>query len=130
MSLPITALYTGLLSVLFIALSVWVVSQRVKNRVVIGTGNVPPLERAIRVHANFVEYVPLALLLLMLCEINQGAPRMLHSYGAALVFARLSHILGLSMTARPNPGRFIGAVLTWLIILGLATINILYYLKR
>jgi uncharacterized membrane protein YecN with MAPEG domain len=130
MSLPITALYTGLLSILFIVLSVVVVSLRVKHRVTIGTGNVPALERAIRIHANFAEYVPLALLLLMLCEINQGAPHMLHSYGVALVFARLSHILGLSMTSRPNPGRFIGATLTWLIILGLATINILYYFKH
>lgn len=130
MSLPITALYTGLLSVLFVVLSVWVVSQRIKNRVPIGAGNVPALERAIRVHANFVEYVPLALLLLMLCEINQGAPSMLHSYGIALIIARLSHVLGLSMTTRPNPGRFIGTLLTWMIILGLATINILYYLKH
>ncbi|HTT08810.1 MAG TPA: MAPEG family protein [Gammaproteobacteria bacterium] len=130
MSLPITALYTGMLSALLIALSVAVVSLRVKHRVTIGTGNVPGLERAIRIHANFVEYVPLALLLLMLCEINQGAPRMLHSYGIALVIARLSHVLGLSFTSRPNPGRLIGATLTWLIILGLATINILYYLKH
>ncbi len=130
MGLPITALYAGIMSLIFIALSARVVALRVKNRVPIGTGGRQAMECAIRVHANFAEYVPLALLLLMLCEIHQGAPRMLHSYGIALIIARIAHAWGLGTTIRPTPGRFIGATLTWLVILGLAAINILYYLRH
>lgn len=125
MNAPVTALYAGLFGLLIVVLGILVTRQRMKNKVSLGGGEAPALKRAIRAHANCIEYVPIALLLMLVAEINQGAPRMLHGYGATLFAARVAHAWGLSRTDKPNPGRFIGSILTWLVIIGLATVNLL-----
>ncbi len=121
---PITALYAGLLAIVLIVLSFLVGRQRGKHKVSIGHGGIEELERAIRVQGNFVEYVPLALVLLLMAELNDGSARMVHAYGAALVIGRVLHAIGLMPTIRPNAGRAIGTLLTMLVLLGLAVVNI------
>ena len=67
--MPITALYAGLLAPLFLLLSVRVIRQRRGAKVAVrGDGGDAMLLRRMRVHANFAEYVPLALLLMALAE--------------------------------------------------------------
>jgi uncharacterized membrane protein YecN with MAPEG domain len=129
MAAPITALYAGLFGLLIVALAALVVRQRVKCRVNLGIGDAAPLERAIRVHGNCVEYVPVALLLLLIAEINGGAAGMLHAYGATLLAARVLHAIGLSRTDKPNACRFLGTVITWLVVVGLAAGGLLGYAK-
>lgn len=120
---PITALYAGLLAILLIVLSFLVGRQRGKHKVSIGHGGVEELERAIRVQGNFVEYVPLALALLLVAELNHGSARMIHAYGIALVAGRVIHALGLNKTIKEMTGRGLGTLLTMLILLGLAVVN-------
>ena len=115
-----------MLAIIYVVLSVLVTRQRVKHRVPLGAGNSPALERAIRVHANFAEYVPVALVLMLVYELNTGRTRTVAIYGACLVAARVLHAMGLSYSHLPNPMRFIGTVLTWMIVIGLAAVNILY----
>ena len=55
----ITALYAGLLIGLFVLLTLRVFAVRQPSGVMLGTGGNRGLERAVRVHANFAEYVPL-----------------------------------------------------------------------
>jgi uncharacterized protein len=62
--MPITAFYAALLAPLFILLAVRVIRQRRGARVAIGDGGDKLLLRRMRVHANFAEYVPFALVLM------------------------------------------------------------------
>ena len=64
----IIAIYAAPLAFLYIALAINVIRLRFKHRVSLGAGEVPKLERAIRAHGNFAEYVPFALLLIGLSE--------------------------------------------------------------
>ena len=90
-SFAVTALYAGLLGLVFIVLSFRVVRLRGKHRVDLGDGGVDELVRAVRVHGNFAEYVPLALVLMLLAEGAGAADGLLHGLGILLVLARLSH---------------------------------------
>jgi len=87
----ITALHAALLSLLYLALSVNVSRLRLKHRISLGAGDLPKLERAMRAHGNFAEYVPLILLLMGLLESLGGSAIALHLIGSLLFVARLSH---------------------------------------
>lgn len=56
----IVPLYAGVLTLFFMALSVRTIRLRGRLGIVIGPGEDASLQCAIRVHANFAEYVPLA----------------------------------------------------------------------
>ncbi|MGY6553720.1 MAG: MAPEG family protein [Wenzhouxiangella sp.] len=117
MTYSITLLYTGLSGLLLLALSFQVVALRRRHGVGLGSGDQPALERAIRVHANFCEYVPLGLLLLLVLELSAALPSLiLHALGVMLVLGRILHALGLSRSAGVSSGRFVGTLLTWLML--------------
>jgi len=115
--LAATALYAGLLGLLYLGLSFWVVDRRRRVRVGIGSGGDAALERRIRVHGNFSEYVPLCLLLIGLAEANGAAALLVHGLGAGLLLGRALHAWGLSVSPDESVGRFLGTVLTWLALL-------------
>lgn len=124
MSPTITALYAGLLAIVYIVLGGFVVAHRQRARIGLGTGSDTALERAVRVHGNFAEYVPLFLLLLLIAELSGGAVMLLHGAGAAFLLARVAHAFGLSQTSGTSAGRFGGTLVTWVAILVLALTNI------
>jgi len=111
----ITLIFAAAMGLLNIWLGVRVSGLRVSRKVLIGHGNVPQLESRMRAHANFNEYVPIALLLMLLIEMNVGPSRWLWGVGALLVVARVIHPLGMDRTA-PNTWRAGGAILTWLLL--------------
>jgi uncharacterized protein len=124
MTVPITALYAGILGLLITALAVNVTVHRAKLKVDIGDGGNAQMLRMIRVHANAVEYVPLGLLLLGLYELDQGWPAVLHAAGIALIVGRVLHVAGLWNTAGLSFGRGAGVTLTWITIAALAVLNL------
>ena len=75
------------------------------------------LTRAVRAHANFAEYAPLVLLLLLGMAML-GAPSIwLHILGAAFTVGRVLHVFGMMLDKHPNPIRFIGNLTTGLALL-------------
>ena len=79
------------------------------------------MQQAVRVQANFTEYVPFAVLLLVLAEIT-GLPSMaVHAAGMLLVASRLLHAFGLSKSPGRSFGRFYGTAGTWILIVSLST---------
>lgn len=94
-ALPITGLYAGLLALLAVVLTVRVVSLRKRLRVSIGDGGNDDLAHRIRVHGNFIETVPLALILLGLCEAGNLSIYALHALGVMLLAGRISHAVAL-----------------------------------
>jgi uncharacterized membrane protein YecN with MAPEG domain len=125
MPLPVTALYAALSALLLLLLAFRVVQARWKYKTSLGTGTEPGMERAVRVHANFVEYVPLALLLMGLAEANGAPAAGLHAAGAVLLASRVLHAWGLSKVSGRSFGRFYGTAGTWLTLLLLALGNLL-----
>ncbi|MGA9853037.1 MAG: MAPEG family protein [Gammaproteobacteria bacterium] len=123
----ITALYAGLLALLIVVLAIRVVWLRNVHHVGLGTGGNETLGRAIRVHGNAVEYLPIALLLMLCLELDHGAHWLLHACGIVLIAARLLHALGVSHSAGRSFGRAAGAAGTMLVIAVLAIINIVQF---
>lgn len=118
------ALYTGILGIILLVLSFKVVKQRQKYEIAIGDGDQEDLIRAMRVQGNFVEYVPLALLLLATSQLALDCILLTHIAGISLVIARILHAYGLGKTSGVSKGRFVGIILTWLVILVLSAANI------
>ena len=124
MSVQITAIYASLLAFLYIVLSYRVAQRRMRFQIGLGTGQNAELERAIRIHGNFGEYVPFALLLLAFLESGGGPAWAVHGAGAGLLIARVLHAFGLTQSSGRSPGRFSGVIATWLIMLALAVGNL------
>lgn len=110
----IAATYAALLVLLFLALTFRALSRRFASRIVLGTGGDRGLERAVRVHANFAEYVPVFLAALIAAELC-GAPAVaLHGAGIAMLAGRVAHGIGMSRDPDIVPLRAAGMILTLL----------------
>jgi uncharacterized membrane protein YecN with MAPEG domain len=116
----ISCLYAGILGLVLVALSAQVVLARRRYRVSLGAGTEEGMQQAVRVQANFSEYVPFGVLLLVLAEI-QGLPdAALHGAGIVLVASRVAHAVALSQRPGYSFGRMIGTAGTWVVITGLS----------
>ena len=125
----VTALYAALIALLLIVLGLRVVALRRRHRVGIGDGGQGGLQRAIRVHANAVEWGLPVLLLLLVAELNRASPLLLHVAGIALVAGRVLHALGLSSRTGISFGRTGGMVLTVAALAALAIYDLNAFLR-
>ncbi|MFC6631997.1 MAPEG family protein [Microbulbifer taiwanensis] len=125
MAVNVTALYAGLCAILIIALAFRVVQFRRSKKVGLGSGQDRDSEIRVRVHANAIEYIPIALVLMLIAELCGLAATWLHLLGGLFVLARLMHAYGLTAgQGGYHPGRFVGTALSWVVILVLAVIDI------
>ncbi len=124
MTFPVTTLYAAVLGLLLIVLSDLVTRSRRRSRVSIGHGDDPLLERTMRAHGNFVEYVPLGLILLLLIEVKHPDPWVVHLFGLMLLLGRLLHAYGMIRPDGAVSGRYWGTALTWLMILSASLANL------
>jgi len=97
--LSITPIYIALLGILFVPFTMRVGLYRVKNEIIIGDGKDEELIRRIRGQGNFVETVPLAVVLVLLMEILGAGDTWLHALCALLVGGRFLHYLGITELA-------------------------------
>ncbi|KIN73106.1 MAPEG family protein [Sulfitobacter guttiformis] len=111
--LIITPIYAGLLALVFAVLSALVVRQRVTLSKAADKTDEATLQTAVRVQANFAEYVPLAVIL-MICAELLGAPSVaVHVMGISLLAGRLCHAIGMSATPQIGVLRASGFLLTF-----------------
>ena len=130
MPLPVTAIYAAPIGLLVVALAGRIAWLRWTYKVGLGDGGNPQLARAIRAHGNLVEFAPMALILMALCETNGAPAPFLHTTGTALVVGRLLHAQGLSSSSGVSFGRGVGTTLTWLVLLAAALGALLLALGR
>jgi uncharacterized protein len=124
--MPITPLYAAILGLLFIVLSLRTIRLRRRYRVAIGDGRKELLQRAMRVNANFAEYVPLSLLLIYFVELHDGPRLHVNALGIALIGGRLLHAWGISRMPENFRYRTAGMALTFGVML-ISSILILIY---
>ncbi len=125
--LKIVAVYAALNALVILALSYNVGRHRAR------TGSLTPgatgddiLVRAIRAHANAAEYIPLAVLMLLVLALLSAPPALLHVLGAALILGRIAQAWGMVQARHPNAIRFTGNLLTGLVYL-VSSSACLYY---
>ncbi|GAC07348.1 inner membrane protein yecN [Paraglaciecola agarilytica NO2] len=105
-------------------LSILVIQGRRSGKISLGDGGDNHFLGVIRAHANFAEYVPLILVLMLVAEINQAHVAVLHSAGVALLIGRLVHAYGLKHHSGASWQRVSGMLLTFIALIGLSIQNI------
>ncbi len=121
--LSVTPVYLALLGLMFLPFTMRVGLYRVKNEILIGDGADPELLRRIRGQGNFIETVPLAILLLIIMETLGASATWLHALGSLLVAGRLLHYIAMTEVG-PAIGRPVGMMAT-LAVFAVASIWIL-----
>ena len=115
MDLPITSALAGAAAIFLVLLSFPIANRRRATKLGAGDGGDEAFNRKIRAQANFVEYVPLAIITIGLLEINGAGQPMLCGLAATLAAARVLHAFGL--WSGVLLGRALGAVLTFAVLL-------------
>lgn len=126
----ITMLYAGLCTMLVIFLAVRVAQWRMRHRIGLGHGGDNHLAMRVRAHANAIENLPLALILLGGMELNGYPDPWIHGFGGVLLVSRLGHAWGLSHSGGASKGRMFGSIFTWLLMLTMAVFVIIGYLQQ
>jgi len=120
MVLPVTSFYAALGALLLVGLAVRISALRRRHQVGVGHGEQPDLTRAVRVHGNAAEHIPIGLILLALLEIQGASFMALHLVGAVFLIARVLHAWGLGQSAGVTSQRTWGTLLTWVVLAGMA----------
>src|SRR5215472_10572085 len=113
----IAFVYAALLAMLFVGLSIRTLLVRRRLRIAIGDHGNEAILRAMRVHSNFAEYVPLSLLLIYFVEIAGARGAYVHALGLSLLAGRVFHAYGVSQVNENYRFRVIGMTLTFASIL-------------
>ncbi|MBW3527164.1 MAPEG family protein [Shewanella sp. NKUCC05_KAH] len=128
MSLMVTGLYASLTGLLIVALAYRVVKLRRGQKIGLGDGGNSALALANRVHVNLIENAPIVLILMLVAEAGGLSAFYLHCFGTVWIVARLLHAIGLTQgQGGYHFGRFWGVLLTWLVIISLALVNLLHF---
>jgi hypothetical protein len=98
---------------MLIVLAVRVIRLRRDTKIAIGSGGDARLERTIRVHANFCEYVPISLLLIAFVEMQENPAWQIHSLALTFLAGRLVHAYGVAQESENIQLRTIGMVMTF-----------------
>ncbi|MDF2369030.1 MAPEG family protein [Sneathiella sp.] len=125
MHVTMTPIFAALLGLIFFFLSLRTSLERRRAKVSLGDGGDPGLQGAIRAHGNFIEYVPISLLLMAFLEMRAVSIYVVAVLGVMLVAGRCLHAIGISRANASFRFRQIGAVLSLLVLL-IASLWLLY----
>jgi len=121
----VTAIYAGLFGLLFLALSIHVVVVRARAGIHHGDGDNVQLNRAIRSHGNFAEYVPFILVITTLIEAHGSPASTIHILLLPLLVSRLMHPIGMRQpvaSTRQYAWRATSTTVTWIVLLAAAVL--------
>jgi uncharacterized membrane protein YecN with MAPEG domain len=122
----IVALYVGLNILILLVLSIRVIRLRRGNKISLGHGDNEDLLKAARVHGNFTEYTPMALIGLIVVAYLDGSPLLLHTLGGILTVGRIMHAVAITKGTRAMTGRVGGMMCTFAVLAAEAAF-LLYY---
>ena len=93
-------------AVLHVVFTLRVGGYRFANSISLGDGGDDELRNRIRAHGNFIEQAPIALILILLNDLNGLSDKALYALGGVLLVSRIMHYLmivtrGLPMLLRP-----------------------------
>ncbi len=122
--LPISLTMAGIAALINIWLGIRIGQVRISEKITLGDGGNEKLTARMRAQANFIENVPLLLILIVLIELGAGGgdgvshgPIWLWIIGGLIMLGRVAHALGMDETWKP--GRMIGTIITMIALLSL-----------
>lgn len=121
MTLPVTAALAVSMAFLLLLLAIDTVRNRFRLRVPHGTTDDQKLTSASRAHGNLAEHAPIVVIMVGLLELSRADHMGLMILSGLFILGRLAHIHGLynPKPDGPPPGRVLGVILTWLVMLAL-----------
>lgn len=122
--MTITPIYAALATLLFVYLSARVIGMRKSEKISLGDGANKEMGKRIRIHANFAEYTPLIILLMLLAELQNTPTWGLHLIGVALLVGRILHAYAISQSPQNFNLRVAGMVLTFVALVAGALVNL------
>jgi len=128
--LLVTSVVASVLTILFVRPSFAVISLTKKNQVGLGNGDHEELERAIRAHGNFAEYVPIGIVLIACLELNTAPWWLVAMPGITLITGRLIHAVGINTPPPDFSKRVLGMMLTFGTLSSLAVLNLGWVLYK
>ena len=123
----ITAFSVAILTLIYIALSIAALRRRKAVQIAIGDGDDKLLQRRIRAHGNFQEYVPISLITLGFFELLGAEDWLVMLCASCLIIGRLLHAFGVSQVREKFIFRILGMSLTFatMIIASIGTLLLL-----
>lgn len=109
----ITAFSAAILTLIYIALSVAALRRRKAVQVAVGDGDDKLLQRRVRAHGNFQEYVPISLIILGFFELLGAVEWLVLLCAGCLIIGRLLHAFGVSQVKEKFIYRILGMSLTF-----------------
>lgn len=116
----IATLFTAINILILFVLTFLVIRQRRKNSISMGYAENETMQRAIRVHGNFTEYAPLAMIGLFAMAACGAGTYWMYGIGGVFTLGRLLHAFGYSKVTGRSFGRFYGMLMTGLSLLVMA----------
>ena len=110
MQLEITSLYAAAATLLFLVLTYRTIKMRAEKKISILHNGDMDLALRMRQHGNFIENVPLALILMAIVETQGAGSIWLHAIGILLIAARIMHPIGLKIEHPAHPLRILGGL--------------------
>lgn len=131
--MPITPLLAAIFALGYIYLSIAVIKLRTSEKITDGLENSDSiksraLEKAVRTHANFIEYVPMALILFWFLENITYSHTTVFWLGCILLIARVAHVVGMQNPREHMIFRVVGTAATFVVITFSAIKLIWWYL--
>jgi len=123
-----TAFYAAIFALFYVGLSSWVIMARFADRVPHGDGGCDSgLQKRIRAHGNFIEFVPIGLILIGLLETSGASHACIQTLLIILLIARIIHPVGM-FAPRNSLRQFIcrgGSIIATLVVLSIAAVALL-----
>lgn len=113
LDIAITSLFSTLFALALLPLTIQVGLLRLKTEIYYGNGADMQLARRRAAQSNFVQYVPFALFLLLLCELSKIPPLWLIVIGSTLLLGRTLHAWCLLTSEGLGNARALGMFLTF-----------------
>jgi len=117
--LPVTLAAAAAAGVLNIWLALRINSARSASGVYLGDGGNEAVQRRMRAQANYVEYTPFVLALIIAIELSGKGSWWLAVVALVYFVGRIGHGFGMDGGALLR-GRFVGTIITLLTLLGLS----------
>ncbi len=91
----VTGIYAALFAVMQYGLTIYVVKRRLAAKISLGDGGDEELLKRIRAHGNFVETVPMVLILMLIAELSLAPYWALNAVGVCMLLGRGMHFYAI-----------------------------------
>ncbi|MFM8270450.1 MAG: MAPEG family protein [Pseudomonadota bacterium] len=120
----ITLILSSIMGLMCVWLALQVVKNRRKHQISLGDGGIDELARAIRAHGNFIEYVPLSLILLGMSELNHAPTFVVMGFAILIFLGRAFHAYAFLGGGEHFKPRVLGMKLTLYGLVALSVFNL------